>query len=428
MTGHSIGDTCFVKDGIYNAGTLDGLNGLIIRPQTSRVLMTGSIEFRNNTGCDWGHFTWLNYTGYAIDVRNFSGNVNNTKIHHMGFLNGTGGACINANSNSVLTNYIYGDTTTLAFYKVTIDSIYEYNCPYLLQGSFGAPTNNSGQPPNVFRKLTLTNFVSEATSATSEEGTEVRGIMWECDFHNWVITSTTQRVASGDVGAIYGHVSGDFYDIYKNGGPGYIIRAFPSAELSHPTALNIWNCGKFNGTEYGTALVQEDPSDSVAGKFGNVSAVNIYNNTAVNCATHITYWCQVAVLGLRGWPRYQVRNNLGINLQTTGKPNKIIQNQGEAWPTMSADTSNNLYYNYATNASLDSNVSVFITNTLGNFYKYKPTLSSGAVLGGGTLNPFSNVDFAGIARPSNGDVGYLESTGRAKNYLLIRRGHVQFFR
>jgi hypothetical protein len=95
---------------------------------------------------------------------------------------------------------------------------------------------------------------------------------------------------------------------------------------------------------------------------------------------------------------------------------------------MSADTSNNLYYNYATDASLDSNVSVFIANTLGNFYKYKPTLSSGAILGGGTLNPFSNVDFAGISRSSNGDIGYLQSTGRAKNYFLINHGHRPFFK
>jgi len=428
MTGHSIGDTCYVKDGTYSSGTLDNLIGLVIRPQDNRVQMTGSLEFRNNKGCDWGYFTWLSYSGYAIDMRNFSGNINNTIIHHMSFKNGTGGACINVNSNNSIANYIYGDTTTFAWYKVTLDSIYEYNCPQLVQGSFGAPSNNGGQPPNVFCKTTITRFVSEQSSATSERGTEIRGIQWECNYHDWVITSTAGGIASGDVGHIYGHLSGDFYDIYSNGLPGYIIRAFPSAQLSRPDSINIWNCVKINGREYGLALSQEDPSDSVAGKFGNVMAVNIYNNTAVNCITNITYWCQVAVLGVRGWARYQVRNNLGVNLQTTGKPNKIIQNQGEAWPTISADTSNNLYYNYSTDALLDSNVSVFISNTLGNFYKYKPTLSSGAILKGGTANPFSGVDFAGITRPANGDVGYLQSTGRGKNYLLINHGHRPFFK
>jgi hypothetical protein len=291
----------------------------------------------------------------------------------------------------------------------------------LIQGSFGAPSNNSGQPPNVFRNLTVSRFTSTATSATSEEGTEIRGIMWNCNFHDWTITSTTQRVASGDVGAIYGHISGNFYNIYKNGGPGYIVRAFPSSEVGKGDSINIWNCGKFNGTEYGTILLQEDPSDSVAGKFGNVSAVNVYNISAINCATNITYWCQVVITGIRGWPRYQLRNLLGINLQTTGKPEKIVYNQGEAWPTFSVDVTNNVYFNSATEAFIDS-TTTFITNILGSFPKYIPTASSLGILHLATVNPLSNIDFAGVIRGTQGDIGYRQYMPGNSNVLLFKIG------
>lgn len=409
MSGHNPGDTCYIKDGLYTSGTFDNLNGIIIRPQTTRTTFNGSVEFRNNKFVDWGYVTWTGFTGYALDMRDFSGNINNTRLHNMSFNNGTGGACINVNSNNSIANYVYGDTSTYAWYKVTLDSISEYNCPYLVQGSFGAPNNNAGSPPNVFCKTTISNFVGTATSATSEEGTEVRGIMWQCNFYNWVVTSTTQRLASGDVGLIYGHVSGNFHDIVKWGGPGYIIRAFPSAELSRPDSINVWNCAKFNSTEYGLALTQEDPSDSVAGKFGNVAAVNIFNNTLVNARTNITYWCQVAVIGLRGsWTKFQIRNNLAINNDISTKTDHLVQNMGETWPTFAADVTNNIYFSSATAAKLDSTTTA-VSNSLGNFAKYRPTSNSTGIVAGGVENPFTTTDHDGVTRTS-GDIGYLEAT------------------
>lgn len=404
MSGFSQGDTLLIKTGTYTGGTFDNLLHITIRPQVGMSYFTGQVEFRYNSFVDWGYVTWSGYTGYALDARSFTGlNVNNCLLHNMTFLN--------LNSNIILAHgnfyYTSGDTSTYAWYKVTLDSLYAYGCGELVEGSFGTPSDNSGVPPDVFCLTTITRYKNEATSATSEEGTQVRGIMYQCNFHDWAITSTTQRNASGDVGLIYGYVSGKFYNIYKWGGPGYIIRAFPTAEVSHPDSINIYNCAKIFSTDYGLATVQFAAADTFAGKTTNVLAVNIYNNTLINAATSITYWCQVAVLGTRGTARYQVRNNVGANIMTTGKPDKIVYNQGESWPTESSDTSNNQYYSYAALGNLDS-VSTTIVNSLGSFGKYSPTPSSVDLVGKGIHNSMDLIDYFGIGRPNPPSLGYAE--------------------
>lgn len=426
MSGYSPGDQVLIVDGVYSGGKFDSLVGITILPQTTRTYFTGGVEFRNNSAVSWGYVSWNGLSTNALDMRCYTGtNIDNVTLHHMSFSN-ISTSCILAHANFL---YNYGDTTTYAWYKVTLDSITEYQCTQLIEGSFGSVTDNSGHPPDVFCKTTITRFVSIGTTSTSGEGTEVRGIQWKCNYRDWIVSSVTQRTASGDDGLVYGHGNGNFIRLAKIGGPGYVVRLSPSGELGTTDSINIINCGKFNSTEYGLASIQWS-GDSISGHFGNVAAVNIYNNTEVNAPTNITYWCSIAIMGDKGNPgvRWQIRNNLGINITTNGKP-PIVTSQGTGWTTQASDTSNNVYFSNSSLAGVDS-VTALTVNSLGSFGLYIPTISTVGVIGQGIIGPVVTTDFRGNPFASPPDIGYLQYAyippPPSCNCITVPEGKIQF--
>ncbi len=404
MVGHSPGDSALITTGSYTSGTFDHLNGIIILPQSGRSYFTGTVEFSGNTGVEFGYVSFTG-TSNGMDMRAFSsrgGNDNNCYLHHLAFLN-LGTSCILAHGNWL---YTQGDSTTLAWYKNKFDSITEIACNELIEGSFGSPSDNAGRPPDVFDSTIITRFLSMNTSATStsgEPGTESRGIQFRCNYNHWAILNNRSLPPHGDVGKVYGHGSGTFSYIYTDGGPGYILRLAPCSEVSNPRPIIFFNNGKFNSSEYGMISPQVSPSDTVTGKF-MATDVYIYNNTQGNASDQISYWCQIAVVGNTFGKHIYIRNNLGFNISTSGKPNHIIMNQSPDWNSIATDTSNNQYWPNASVTQVDS-LTVLFSNSMGNFYSYAPTSGSPSIPGFGTINPFSSTDFSG--KPYNLVIGYL---------------------
>ncbi len=408
MGSHSPGDTALIASGIYTSGTFDHLNGIVILPQSVRSYFSGTVEFSGNKVVEFGYVQFTG-TGNGMDMRAYSsrgGNDNNCYLHHLAFIN-LGTSCILAHGNWL---YNSGDTTTYAWYKNRFDSITEVGCNELIEGSFGAPSDNSGSPPDVFDSTIITRFLSLNTSANStsgEPGTEVRGIQFRCNYNHWAIFNNRTLAPHGDVGKVYGHGSGTFSYIYTDGGPGYILRLAPCSEVSNPRPTIFFNNGKFNSSEYGMISPQVSSSDTVSGKFA-ATDVYIYNNTQGNAKDQISYWCQIAVVGDTYGKHVYIRNNLGFNITINGQPNNIIMNQSSDWTSEATDTSNNKYWPTATISQVDS-IKTLFSNSMGSFAGYNPTPGSPSIVGFGITSPCTTTDFLG--NPYNLVIGYLALPG-----------------
>ena len=136
---------------------------------------------------------------------------------------------------------------------------------------------------------------------------------------------------------IYGN--GSFHNIYRTGGRGYILRVWDLG-LKVPGNTYYYNNIDLNTTQYGsidTKIDETQLTQYVTG--GNCF---IFNNTVGNKEEHIGYWSSIAVVGRYPSPWVcQIRNNLGFNLQTNGKP-PIAANQANG--TWKSDTSNDMYF------------------------------------------------------------------------------------
>lgn len=421
---HQRGDTALITSGTYTGADFSNLVGIIILPKTNPashpVFFTGGVGFRNVDSCEIGYLSFVGFSGNGMDLRAYgsgrpytggNGPISHSYIHHMYFQD-IAGSCINANGGLL---YVPGDTTRYAWYKDIFDSITEIRCNNFCQGSFGSPTDNAGQPPNVMAQITISRLLSIGTTSTSNQGVEIRSIIFEYNFHDWTVFDLSGRGNSGDCGLVYGHGTGTMYNIYKYGGPGYVVRMAPTKEIGRPGISREYNIIKTNSTDYG--VIQHQNPDTVTAKFGAVDSINCYNITGGNMGSDNNYWCQVVVLGDMSctggpvWMHAHIKNCIGFNVTDhangdLGHDNgtftlRIVLNMGTG--LSNTDTSNNKYYVSATQGQLDSLTSAYV-NFYGSFPGYKPTTLSPGILGTGTTNPYTSVDYYGL--PYNKVIGY----------------------
>lgn len=416
------GDRLLVTAGTYTGGGFTNLNSLTVIPNTAghTVFWTNGMGWRSLDSCELGFMTFM--TAGDIDMRAFdtlnAGNkpIRESYLHNLSFIN-MPGACINANGG---IHYIPGFDRTAEWRNVTIDSVFEFQSDLLCQGSFGSPTDNAGNPPAVMIRNTITRFVSIGTTATVGQGTEIRGIQFEYLYHEWTVFDISGRGNSGDDGLVYGHGTGIMFNIYKWGGPGYISRMAPTKEIGRPGISWEYNMFKGFSTDYG--VIQHQNPDTVAGAFGAVDSINVWNITGINMATDNTYWCQDVVLGDMScvggvvWMYAHIKNCLAINVADAANGGaghdmgtgtiRVVFNMGTGGSH--TDTAHNQYFWTQTQAGIDS-TTVQYTNTLGTFPYYRPLSTTlGNILHGGTTNPFTSVDYLGTAMRVPPDIGYLQ--------------------
>lgn len=424
MSGLNPGDTVFIatQTGTYTSLTLKNLNNIVIRPQSGRPTFTTTSTLCGNKGLNLGYLNFIGTASVGIDFS--CGTEYGDSLHNL-YFQGWTGADMSAHNN---VRYVYGDTTTYMWYKMNIDSVKEFNCAELIQGSFGRTGDPAGAP-DVFRQLNVSRIIDEATQATAGEGTGVRGICFHCSAHDIRVTSITQRGASGDVGWIYGYGAWHVWNLYKSGGPGYVVRMnTPMSERSDPWDNWLYNSFKTNSTEYGMVDYQFSAGDTVAGKFYGPNSY-IFNNTMVHTLNDtFGFWSPMINNGqVPPNANYFASNNLGCDIgennNNAGKPKLIFNNGG--WNTIATDTSNNQYYKFVSQAQLDSVTNLF-TNSLGSFQKYMPTaLSPSSVLHAGKTSPIATVDYNGATLRVPPDLGYMQFTGNVSGcgcILGLRKG------
>lgn len=390
------------QTGTYGSLTLNNLINITVIAQTGRPVFTTGGQIVGNTGLSISGIDFNSTNGASIDMtsgRNFS-----FTFHNMHFSNFPG-AVFDCSGNLL---YNYGDTTTYKWYHGTFDSISLFQCGLLVQGSYGSPSDNSGHPPDVCREITFSRLTDDATTATFEPGKEVHGIFFHCTAHDWKVTSPG-GAANGDVGMLYGWGWWHMWNIYRNGGNGYIARIFPMEEESDQGDIELWNSAKFNTSEYGLENYQYDTSGSINGHFCSTNG-NTWNCEAGNFTDQIHYWCPLANNGQVGSNRhYNIHNNFAFNLFLNGK--QPIASDLGGWSTLGGDTSHNQYWNSATQAKLDSVTNMIVTS-LGAAKQYVITSSTpGAILNGGLTSPFTSTDFFGLAYRTAPDLGYLALPG-----------------
>lgn len=417
MTGHNFGDTAKVAtltSGSYTSLTLKDIQGIYVMNQDPSRPATFSTQG-----------TWCRAVSVKLIGRfNFISAGNSTAIDC---------SCGRLDSCLVDSSYFQGWSSTVfgvagnITYTPGFDSTYHwmndtvrncttYLCNRLVQGSFGVqPISNT----DVARGVHIYQNKFIATTSTSFEPIQYTGVCYNCYFDHNVITSTTQRPASGDCGVVAGSGLWHVHDNYMNGGPGYMMRMFPMKEpRDGADSITFYNNGKFNGTEYGMVNLQYYSSDTLAGQRIACGA-GLWNNTMGNQFNDtLGYYSPMFNMGaLAPGRHYWIKNNFAFNVGNNpqrqaagGQPNNGVPQLaynlgGDA--SLGTDTSNNNYSKYASITLLDSTTTL-ITNTLGNFPGFYLSANSPNLLHAGVTNPLTTKDYSGMTMRVPPDLGYLQ--------------------
>ena len=406
MTGHNPGDTMTIATGSYAGYNFSNLRYITILPAsgTTSVLFTSEGGFASNIGVVLKYLTFTNTLGAAM-------NCDATSNRHCKFLYcrfiDVASVCIHADGTFPWTS---GDSTTLAFYDLVMDSITEIRCPALMRVGFGGLNQNHPNPSNICDSVTITRFVSLASTGTAEEGTEVRFAgCFRPYFAYWNIFSITQRGPSGDVGCAYfkGGSDGTFHDIYRWGGPGYVLRLYGNTQTAFPRTTVAYNIGQFNSTCYGLVDFRYDATNDIPTVVQSCG-FDFWNMTKGNALDQASgYGANLAVIGnIDSTKSHRIRNLLGFNIQKAGN-SYLIKDQSNGTYNFK-DTANTQYYASATLAKLDS-TTAYAVNYLGSFPLFAPTSASpGNILHGGATNPYTAVDILGNPMRVPPDLGYVQ--------------------
>lgn len=392
MNGLNPGDVLAIQAGQYTGGSFQNLNGITITNNGGTVIFGGQVSLNTLVGCTFAGFQFNNMTGIAI---RWDGNSRRCVEKNISFHN------VNGSANDAADNNLYnGDTSSLKFYQITFDSLTLFKTGLLLQGSWG-----DVQTPVCFMDSVI--FSNIKIDSTLSNGTEVRGTLFRTNAHDWRVTYNGVNTVLGDVGIFYMIGNGSFHNIYRTGGRGYIMRLW-NCGLGSTGKTYFYNNIDLNSTVYGTIDTRVEPGEiSTYTTGGNCY---IYNNTSGNKGDNITYWSSVAVIGQYPAPWIcEVKNNLGFNLTTNGKPPIAMDQSSSTW---TVDSSNNMYFPRA-DGVVDPVTGIPVANSpvlgkgvtvswIKDDYYHNPRIGAydiGAVQHGGAIIPPPNQPPVAVTNP-----------------------------
>ncbi len=324
MTGLNPGDVLAINPGTYSGGTFVNLKGITITNNNGTVVFNGKVTLNTLVECVFSGFQFRNVQGTSI---RWAGNSRRCTEKNISFMYCTGIA------NDATDNNIYnGDTSTLKLYMCTFDSLTLFSSGIVLRGAYGDAKDQACYMDSIV-------FSRIKVDSTLGNGTEVGGVIFRIDAHDWKETYKGVITQGGDVGIFVIFGNGSLHNIYRIGGRGYIARIWDLG-LKVPGNTYFYNNIDLNTTQYGSLDTKIDQTQFIQ----YITGANcfIFNNTVGNKQDHIGYWSSIAVIGDYPSPWVcQVRNNLGFNLQTNGKP-PITANQSNG--TWMSDSSNNMYF------------------------------------------------------------------------------------
>ncbi len=324
MNGLNPGDTLAIDAGQYSGAAFNNLKGITITNNGGAVAFTGTVTLNTLAECVFSGFQFSNVPGISI---RWDGNSRRCVEKNISFTNCAG----NANDASDHNPY-NGDTSSLKLYMCTFDSLTLFRSGMVMRGSYGdAKDLECYMDSIVFSRIKV--------DSTLGIGTEVGGVIFRIDAHDWKETYKGVITQLGDIGIFLINGNGSIHNIYRIGGRGYILRVW-NLGLKVPGNTYFYNNIDLNSTQYGSLDTRVDPTEFT--QYTTGGNCYIFNNTAGNKEDHIGYWSSIAVVGTFSPPWVcQTRNNLGFNLQTNGKPPITMNQSSGTWIT---DSSNNMYF------------------------------------------------------------------------------------
>ncbi len=324
MTGLNRGDTLAIASGQYSGAAFSNLTGITITNNGGIVFFTGQVTLNTLAECVFSGFQFINNPGISI---RWDGNSRRCVEKNISFFN-----CAGSTNDASDHNVYNGDTSSLKLYMCSFDSITLYKSGMLLLGCWGEARDlECFMDSIVFTRIKI--------DSTVTDGSEVRGVIFRIDAHDWKVTYKGINTGTGDVGIFLMNGYGSFHNIYRTGGRGYIIRLW-NVGLKKPGNTYFYNNIDLNSSQYGTLDTRMDPIEFTP--FTTGSNCYIFNNTSGNKEDHIGYWSSLAVVGMYPSPWVcETRNNLGFNLTTHTKPPITMNQSSNTWIT---DSSNNMYF------------------------------------------------------------------------------------
>jgi hypothetical protein len=324
MNGLNPGDVLAINPGTYSGGAFNNLKGITITNNGGTVVFTKQVTLVSLVECVFAGFQFINVQGISI---RWDGNSRRCVERNIYFQDCTGSA-----NDAQDHNTYTGDTSSLKFYMCTFDSLTLFRSGMVLMGSWGdAAAQICYMDSVVFSRIKV--------DSTLSNGTEVRGVFFHMDAHDWKVTYKGTNTISGDVGIFYIVGSGSFHHIYRIGGRGYIMRIW-NAGLKSVGNTYFYDNIDLNSVVYGSIDTRVDPTQFT--QYVTGGNCYIFNNTAGNKGDNIGYWASIAVVGTYALPYVcQVRNNLGFNINSRAKPPIAANQSSNTWIS---DTANNLYF------------------------------------------------------------------------------------
>lgn len=236
MNGLNPGDVLAVSPGTYSGGSFSNLKGITITNNGGTVIFTDKVTLVSLVECTFSNFQFRNVPDIAI---RWDGNFRRCIEKNITFFN------VGGNANDAQDHNMYtGDTSSLKFYLCSFDSLTLYRTGMVLQGSWGdALAGYCYMDSVVLSRIKV--------DSTLTNGTEVRGVFFRIDAHDWKVTYKGINTGHNDIGIFYISGNGYFHDIYRFGGRGYILRIW-CVGLGSVSNSYIYNNIDLNSTIYGT--------------------------------------------------------------------------------------------------------------------------------------------------------------------------------
>jgi hypothetical protein len=323
MNGLNPGDVIAINPGTYAGGAFNNLTGITITNNNGTVVFNQQVTLVSLVECVFAGFQFINVPGIAI---RWDGNSRRCIERNIYFQD-----CAGSANDAQDHNPYTGDTSSLKFYMCTFDSLTLFRSGMVLMGSWGdAAAKICYMDSVVLSRIKV--------DSTLSNGTEVRGVFFRLDAHDWRVIYKGTITLAGDVGLFYIVGNGAIHNIYRSGGRGYILRIWNTG-LKSVGNTYFYNNIDLNSVVYGSLDTRVDPAQFT--EYVTGGNCYIFNNTSGNKGDNIGYWSSTAVVGTYAPPYVcQTRNNLGFNMTTHGKPQITMNQSSQTWVS---DSSNNIY-------------------------------------------------------------------------------------